>query len=183
MIPFNQALFDTTFDYFITKRVAKVIWVVNMILIFLGALVAFGLSLYLSAESFGNQLSSLGLAMLAAAFVGVPLVTLLMLIIVRLAIEASIALISIAENTLHMRPLSEGSRNSAGKLGAVTQTSLSDNELAEMEDDFENAPNDFALDVLGTSDHKLWIKAGKPDLKPWIRLGLPDFASWLRTRA
>jgi hypothetical protein len=53
-------------------------------------------------------------------------------------------------------------------------------EINDLQDEFDNTPNDFALEVLGVGDHRLWVKAGKPDLKPWIVLGLPDFALWLK---
>ena len=99
MIPFRQALFDTTFDRFITKRVASVMWVLNIILTFLLAAIAFFYLLYFSGESFANSQPVLGLAFVALALVGLPLVTFLSLVLTRLAIEASVALVSVAENT------------------------------------------------------------------------------------
>ena len=207
MIPFRQALFDTTFDRFITKRVASVMWVLNIILTFLLAAIAFFYLLYFSGESFANSQPVLGLAFVALALVGLPLVTFLSLVLTRLAIEASVALVSVAENTQTLKgapaensisapkqTADASSTQPVSKVKAPTpplrapeiklnpdQARFTVEDINAMISDFEITPNDFALDVLGEADHATWIKAGMPDLKPWILLGLPNFRVWLKT--
>lgn len=98
---FIKQLFDTNFEHFITRKVAKVfytIWIVLIVgfsaLSVIGSLILIG-----SGEAQGFETLAILLG---------PLVGFLLLILVRLAFETSIALVLIAENT---RPAAEEQKN------------------------------------------------------------------------
>ena len=89
---FTRQLVDTNFEHFITRKVAKVfyiIWIVLLAGVSVIAVVA-GLIALFSGRVQGFEV----LAILA-----LPLLSFLLLIIVRLVFETSIALVLIAENT------------------------------------------------------------------------------------
>jgi hypothetical protein len=89
---FFKKLFDTKFENFVTRDVARVLY------IFMIALLAVSL---LIAEVFGFLLLT-GDGYLELGFLlilGSPLLALVSLIIIRVGFESSIALVSIAENT------------------------------------------------------------------------------------
>ena len=204
MIPFRQALFDTTFNHFVTKRVTSVLWIVNLVLTILLAVIVFLLSLFSVFSLFDDNQPAFALLVFLFAFVGVPLLTFLSLVVSRLLFEASVALVTIAENTMpnqfqsqrESRQLSRddvsvAEHQMAKKGPKITVEPIPGSvdkllggytvdEINDLQDGYDQAPNDFAREILGVADHKLWTKAGKPDLKPWIRLGLPDFALWLK---
>ena len=204
MIPFRQALFDTTFNHFVTKRVTSVLWIVNLVVTILFAVVAFLLSIFSAFSLFDENQTPLALLFLLFAFAGVPLLTFLSLVVSRLIFEASVALVTIAENTMPNNvSANHGAReNQTGNVSRTEQLPTKKepkqrveptpgfvdkliggytvDEINDLQDEYDRTPNDFALEVLGVGDHKLWVKAGKPDLKPWIRLGLPDFELWLK---
>jgi hypothetical protein len=88
---FFVKLVNVKFDEFITRKVASVFYV--LWLVGLGVFVAIGVVAGLIAMASGQVLTGLG------TIVGAPLLAFVILILVRLAFEASVALVAIAENT------------------------------------------------------------------------------------
>jgi hypothetical protein len=88
--PFFSALFDSSFTNFIARRVAKVIYIIVMVLTGIGVVLGVLGGLALMSQDLGA-----GLLVLIVS----PLVGLLFLIVVRLAFESTVALVVIAENT------------------------------------------------------------------------------------
>lgn len=91
MKTFFTALTDRSFNTFITRPVASVLYLISMILIAIGVGVGFIAGFLLLLQ--GDLVSSL------IGFVLVPLASLLILILVRLFFESGVALVLIAENT------------------------------------------------------------------------------------
>lgn len=98
---FAQQLFDTNFDYFITRKVSKVFYIIWMIL--LGLFTLAGMAAGIGYMFSGSPFPALGLIAIGA----VPLISLLTLILIRLLFETSIALVLIAENTRPQKPESD----------------------------------------------------------------------------
>jgi hypothetical protein len=87
---FLKTLFDSSLENFISRRVSGVLYIITAWLIVIGSvLLEFAL---LSQMLMGSSVALLTMLL-------VPVITLLTLIIVRMAFEAGIALIVIAENT------------------------------------------------------------------------------------
>ena len=98
MKSFMSSLFDFKFDTYITKKVAAVTYGTFCILILLAVLVIEILTIPTLGEAFEYQHLGAHIAPLQAiAFT--PIVGLLSIIILRIAFESGIALVSIAENT------------------------------------------------------------------------------------
>jgi hypothetical protein len=89
---FTKQLFDTNFEHFITRKVAKVFYIIWIVLLAAFSALAVVAGLF---SLFTGQARGFELLILVAA----PLVSFLLLIIIRLAFETSIALVLIAENT------------------------------------------------------------------------------------
>jgi hypothetical protein len=89
---FFRSLFDNSFESFVTVKIAKVVYTIALVLIILSALVTVAGGLTLAFDEFQ---SGTGIALLLFG----PLFWLVILIIVRLWLENSIALIKVAENT------------------------------------------------------------------------------------
>ena len=89
---FFKKLFDTKFENFVTRDVARVLYIFMIALLGLSLLVAeiFGF-LLLTGDGYVTE----GILMIIAS----PVLALLSLIIIRVGFESSIALISVAENT------------------------------------------------------------------------------------
>ncbi len=90
---FFKKLFDTKFENFVTRDVARVLYIFMLALLAVGSLMAemFGLLLLASDEDLFVE----GILLMLVS----PLVALVSLIIIRVGFESSIALVSIAENT------------------------------------------------------------------------------------
>lgn len=88
---FFASLFDFKFETYITKRVASVMYGVLVVLIVVGA----GLGFIFGITQIGGYFATQGFLLMIAA----PLGGLLMLTILRVAFESSIALVDIAMNT------------------------------------------------------------------------------------
>ena len=90
---FFKKLFDTKFENFVTRDVARVLYIFMMVLLAVGLLIAvvFGLLLLASDEFLELE----GILLMVVS----PLVAVVSLIIIRVGFESSIALVSIAENT------------------------------------------------------------------------------------
>jgi hypothetical protein len=88
---FFASLFDFKFETYITKQVASVLYAILAVLVLIGAGVGFigGLTML------GGYYPTTGLLVMLAA----PIGGLLMLTILRVAFESSIALVDIAINT------------------------------------------------------------------------------------
>ena len=92
---FFASLFDFKFETFITRRVAAVLYMIfTWLVLAFTATGMFGGFVFLSNPNFPNAI----LLGLASVFLS-PIAGLLLLILVRVAFESSIALVSIAENT------------------------------------------------------------------------------------
>jgi hypothetical protein len=89
---FFKKLFDTKFENFVTRDVAKVLYIFMIALLAIGLLVSVVFGFLLLT---GDGYPELGVLMI----LGSPLVALVSLIIIRVGFESSIALVSIAENT------------------------------------------------------------------------------------
>ena len=89
---FFGSLFDSSFNTFITRSVAKVFYIISIILVALGAVLSViaGLALLFTQ---GDLVSGL-----IGVVVG-PILSLLVLILLRLLFESAVALVLIAENT------------------------------------------------------------------------------------
>jgi hypothetical protein len=90
---FFKKLFDTKFENFVTRDVARVLYIFMIALLAVGLLIAevFGLLLLASDEFLELE----GILLMVVS----PLVAVVSLIIIRVGFESSIALVSIAENT------------------------------------------------------------------------------------
>ena len=90
---FFKKLFDTKFENFVTRDVARVLYIFMLVLLAVGLLMAeiFGLLLLASDEFLELE----GILLMVVS----PLVAVVSLIIIRVGFESSIALVSIAENT------------------------------------------------------------------------------------
>jgi len=90
---FFKKLFDTKFENFVTRDVARVLYIFIIALLAVGLLIAevFGLLLLASDEFLELE----GILLMVVS----PLVAVVSLIIIRVGFESSIALVSIAENT------------------------------------------------------------------------------------
>jgi hypothetical protein len=90
---FFKKLFDTKFENFVTRDVARVLYIFMIALLAIGLLIAeiFGLLLLASDEFLELE----GILLMVVS----PVVALVSLIIIRVGFESSIALVSIAENT------------------------------------------------------------------------------------
>ena len=90
---FFKKLFDTKFENFVTRDVARVLYIFMLALLSVGLLMAEILGLLLLASDEGLFVEGILLMLVS------PLVALVSLIIIRVGFESSIALVSIAENT------------------------------------------------------------------------------------
>jgi hypothetical protein len=108
---FIKQLLDTNFDHFITRKVAKVFYIVWIVLLvaFTALTLLAGLFLIISGQAQGIEVPVTVLAIVTA-----PLVSFFLLILIRLAFETSIALVLIAENT---RPTIRDNKVSHSSLG------------------------------------------------------------------
>ena len=90
---FFKKLFDTKFENFVTRDVARVLYIFMIALLAVALLIAeiFGLLLLASDEFLELE----GILLMVVS----PVVAMVSLIIIRVGFESSIALVSIAENT------------------------------------------------------------------------------------
>ena len=88
---FFASLFDFKFETYITKRVASVLYAILTVIVVLGAVAGFILGL----TELGGYTPTFGFLLMLASPVG----GLLMLTVLRVAFESSIALVDIAINT------------------------------------------------------------------------------------
>jgi hypothetical protein len=90
---FFKKLFDTKFENFVTRDVARVLYIFMIALLAVGLLMAEIFGLLLLAGD--GELAVEGILLMLVS----PLVALISLIVIRVGFESSIALVSIAENT------------------------------------------------------------------------------------
>jgi hypothetical protein len=90
---FFQALIDPDFKEWVTLRVAGVLYVIGMILVSLLAVIGYAAYVF-SSPGFALALAGLLIA-IASWF--------LLILLLRLGFEASIALVSVAQNTASLR--------------------------------------------------------------------------------
>jgi hypothetical protein len=98
---FFGALFDFKFTQFVTLRVIPVLYVLSLTVITLAAVVYFFIALLGGAAAFSDEDAGagVGILLLLVAFVVVPLVWLIYVVISRVVYEFFISVIKIAENT------------------------------------------------------------------------------------
>ena len=94
---FFKALFDMSFRVFITRKLATVIYAIGLVVIGLGAVLMLlsGLATGMATLSY----SSYGLLAIFGSLIGVPIGAVVAVIVLRLSIEAGVALVAVAENT------------------------------------------------------------------------------------
>ena len=90
---FFKKLFDTKFENFVTRDVARVLYIFMIALLAVGLLIAEAFGLLLLASDEFLELEGILLMVVS------PLVAVVSLIVIRVGFESSIALVSIAENT------------------------------------------------------------------------------------
>jgi hypothetical protein len=95
---FVSALFDLSFKTFITRRLASAFYLVGLIVIAISFLVFFVRGIWGGIAALSFNVGA-GLSLLLATLILVPLFTFLAVVVLRLIIEAVVALIAIAENT------------------------------------------------------------------------------------
>lgn len=95
---FLKALFDMSFRTFITRKLATVIYGIGLAVIAISAILMLlsGLATGFAALSYS---STFGFLSIFGSLIGVPLGALVFAIILRLTLEAGVALIAVAENT------------------------------------------------------------------------------------
>jgi hypothetical protein len=89
---FFKKLFDTKFENFVTRDVARVLYIFMIALLAVGLLIAEVIGFLMVI---GDGYLEVGILTILVS----PLVALLSLIVIRVGFESSIALVSIAENT------------------------------------------------------------------------------------
>ena len=100
---FFRALVDFRFTTFITRRIAGFIYAILLVSILLTGLVAFfsivvtGVGLMTGGQPVSGVLTVLG------ALVLVPIATLVAVVLARMIVEVTVALVAIAENTAGLR--------------------------------------------------------------------------------
>lgn|GEM_PF-3005846 len=109
---FFSSLFDLSFSTYITRRLAGVFYVIGLIAIGIGAIGALfsGLAGAFAALS-SSYTAGIGIITLFASVIGVPLIALVLVIALRLGLEAGVALIAVAENTGRLAADSEPKKN------------------------------------------------------------------------
>jgi len=95
---FISALFDISFKTFITRRLASAFYLVGLVAIGIGFIVYFASGLIAGISSLGWNLGG-GIALIVSTLIIVPIAAFLAIVVLRLVIEAIVALIAIAENT------------------------------------------------------------------------------------
>lgn len=97
---FFRSLFDMSFNTYITRRLAGVFYAIGLVVIGIGAIGALfsGLAGAFAAMS-SSYTAGIGVVTLFASLIGVPLIALVLVIALRLGLEAGVALIAVAENT------------------------------------------------------------------------------------
>ena len=95
-----KSLFDVKFHTFITRRLAPVIYVIGLVAIGLGAVITLFGGLAAAFAAMGSSYTSaMGVIMMFGSIIGVPLGALVFVIVLRVGIEAVVALVAVAENT------------------------------------------------------------------------------------
>lgn len=100
---FFGSLFDTSFTTFITRAVAKVFYIITMVILVLFAGVGFVTGLVYTSED-----ALIGFLVMIAS----PIAALVLLVLLRLLFESAVALVLIAENT---RPASPATSSASAK--------------------------------------------------------------------
>ncbi len=95
---FFKSLFDFKFENFVTRQVTSVLYAISVVLVLLASVLGMMLALIMLGNSGGILNSPIGLVYVVAIF-AIPVVAFIYIVLIRVALEASIALIAIAENT------------------------------------------------------------------------------------
>lgn len=106
---FFGSLFDFQFKNFVSRRLAGIFYAVGLIIIGLSAVIALitgivgGFASMANPYLFGSGAVVGGVLSIIATIVIVPVATLVAVIILRVWIEAVVALVAVAENTASLR--------------------------------------------------------------------------------
>lgn len=94
---FVRSLLDVKFETFVTRKIATVFYIVGLVLILLGGLIAFFVQIAagINLLRFGTA----GIIPILIALIVVPIATFVSVLLFRVMIEMTIAIIVIAENT------------------------------------------------------------------------------------
>lgn len=170
---FFKSLFDFKFENFVTRQVASVLYVASIAILAIAALVAFVFCMFFAIQ-FVSYSPSVAIIYTLVALLGVPVVSFLYLVVMRVAFESSVALVTIAENTgrSQMKPYS----------AAPAPSELTNLDVQTLLEDYENNPEEFARTMFDQNEFAKWVRAGRPDLQIWIRTGMPTFEVWLKSR-
>lgn len=97
---FIKSLLDVNFHTFITRKVAKVVYIIGLILIGVSALGMLFTGLVSAVAAMGSSYTSgFGVLMLFVTLIGVPVAAFFSVLLLRVGTEMGIALVATAENT------------------------------------------------------------------------------------
>ncbi len=102
---FFRSLFDLTFKSFITRRLAGVFYGIGIAIIGLTGVVMFFGWIIAGVAQLGAPYGggAIGLLYLLGAIILVPIATFIAIVVLRIWLEALVALIAVAENTASLR--------------------------------------------------------------------------------
>lgn len=103
---FFGALFDLSFKHFVSRRLAGVFYAVGLVIIGISALVALITTIGSGFLTIGTQYGGgplAGVLIILGGIVAIPIATILAVIVLRVWIEAIVALVAVAENTASLR--------------------------------------------------------------------------------
>ena len=103
---FFGALFDFSFKHFVSRRLAGIFYAVGLVIIGISGLVALITTIGSGFITIGTPYSGgtvAGVLIILGGIVAIPIATILAVIILRVWIEAVVALIAVAENTASLR--------------------------------------------------------------------------------
>jgi hypothetical protein len=104
---FFGSLFDFSFKHFVSRRLAGIFYGVGLVVIaiaaIVGLIVGIGGGFATMATQFGGGGIAAGIFAILGTIVVVPIGTLISIIVLRVWIEAVVALVAVAENTASLR--------------------------------------------------------------------------------
>ncbi len=103
---FFGSLFDFSFKHFVSRRLAGIFYGVGLVVIAISAIVGLIAGIgggFVSMAQFGSGGVAAGIFSILGTIVLVPIGTLIAVIVLRVWIEAVVALVAVAENTASLR--------------------------------------------------------------------------------
>lgn len=99
---FFRSLLDVKFETFVTRKIATIFYIVGLVAIVLTALIVFFVQIAAGINIMRFDVG-LGLIPILMALVGVPIATLASILLFRVFVEVTIAIIVIADNTSSLK--------------------------------------------------------------------------------